>query len=72
MHSNKSPGNDGLSREFCLAFLQTLGSDIIECLNNSFQEGEMSSSQKQAVIILIEEKGSGQKLYQRLETNFLA
>ena len=56
MHSNKPPGNDGLSKEFCLAFFQTLGSDLIECLNNSFQEGEMSSSQKQAVITLIEKK----------------
>ena len=53
-HSNKSPCNDGLSKEFYLAFFQTLGSDLIQCLNYSFQEGEMSSSQKQAVITLIE------------------
>ena len=29
---------------------------LIQCLNYSFQEGEMSSSQKQAVITLIEKK----------------
>ena len=58
MHSNKSQGNDGLSKEFCLVFFQTLGSDLIQCLNYSFHEGEMSSSQKQAVITLIEKKRS--------------
>ena len=56
IHSNKSSGNDGLSNEFYLAFFQTLGSDLIHCLNYSFQEGDMSSSQKQAVITLIEKK----------------
>ena len=56
LHSNKSPGSDGLSKEFYLAFFQTLGSDLIQCLNYRFQEGEMSSSQKQAVITLIEKK----------------
>ena len=56
MHSNKSPGNDGLSKEFYLAFFQTLGSDLMQCLNYSFQEGEKSFSQKQAVMTLIEKK----------------
>ena len=56
MHSNTSPGNDGYSKVFYLAFFQTLGSDIIQCLNYSFQEGEMSSSQKQALITLLEKK----------------
>ena len=59
MHSNKSPGNDGLSKEFYLAFFQTLGSDLLQCLNYSFQEGEMSSSQKQAVVTLIEIRTKG-------------
>ena len=56
MYLDKSPGNDDLSKEFYLPFCQNLGSDLIQCLNYSFQEGEMSSSQKQAVITLIEKK----------------
>ena len=43
---------------------------ILQALNMSFREGQLSSSQKQAVIVLIEKKGQGQKISRKLEANF--
>ena len=50
---NKAPGNDGIPIEF----YKTFWSPFIRCANECFEKGEMSSSQKQAVITLIEKKG---------------
>ena len=47
---NKSPENDGLTAEFCLAFWPLLGKLIVDSLNCAFEHGELSNSQKQAVI----------------------
>ena len=54
--SNKSPGNDGLTAEFYKAFWESLGELLVDSLNCSFDKGELSSSQKQAIITLIEKK----------------
>ena len=55
--TNKSPGNaDGLTVEFYTAFWESLGELLVDSLNYSFDHGELSSSQKQAVITLIEKK----------------
>ena len=53
---NKSPENDGLTAEFYLAFWPLLGKLIFDCLNYAFEYGELSNSQKQAVITLVEKK----------------
>ena len=50
---NKVPGNDGLPVEFYKTFWVAVGNLLVECFNESFEKGEMSSSQKQAVITLI-------------------
>ena len=54
MPSNKSRGYDGLSKEFYLCFFDTIGSILMESLNHAFDKGELSSSQRQAVITLTE------------------
>ena len=54
MPSNKSPGNDGLTKEFYLCFFDTICSILMESLNYAFEKGELSCSQKEAVITLIE------------------
>ncbi|KAL9982944.1 hypothetical protein ACROYT_G005059 [Oculina patagonica] len=54
--SNKSPGNDGLTVEFYRAFWYTLGNLMVDSLNYSYDYGELSNSQKQAIITLIEKK----------------
>ena len=51
---NKSPGNDGLTVEF--AFWPVFGSLLVESLNYAFEYGELSNSQKHAVITLVEKK----------------
>ena len=56
MGNNKSPGNDGLCKEFCVCFFNEVHSYLLQVLNMSFREGQLSSSQRQAVIVLTEKK----------------
>ena len=59
---NKTPGNDGLAIKFYVAFWPLIGKHLVECVNYSFKFGELSNSQKQAIITLIEKKGKDQRL----------
>ena len=54
---NKAPGHDGLPIEFYSKFWEIMREPFINCVNEIFISGEMSRSQKQAVITLIEKKG---------------
>ena len=54
---NKAPGNDGIPIEFYKTFWSLISEPFIRCANECFEKGEMSSSQKQAIITLIEKKG---------------
>ena len=56
MGNNKSPGNDGLSKEFYVCFFQEIHSYLLDALNLSFTHGQLSNSQCQAMITLIEKK----------------
>ena len=47
--NNKTPGNDGFTVEFYLAFWSIIGKYLIDCFNYAYGHGEPSSSQKQAV-----------------------
>ena len=58
---NKSPGNDGLTVEFYLAFWPVFGSLLVQSLNYAFEYGELSNSQKQAVITLVEKRGKDKR-----------
>ena len=62
MKNGKSPGNDGLTKEFYVCFFDDVASLLIKSLNFSFTVGELSTSQKQAVITLIEKKGRDRRL----------
>ena len=64
MNNNKSPGNDGLSKEFYICFFEKLADLLIQALNQSFVDGEMSNSQRQAVITLIKKKGKDKRYIQ--------
>ena len=55
--NNKSPGNDGIPIEFYRRFWPLISEPFIHCTNECFEKGEISRSQKQAVITLIEKKG---------------
>ena len=41
MNNNKSPGNDGLSKEFYICFFEKLLDPLIQALNQSFVDCEM-------------------------------
>ena len=56
MKNGKTPGNDGLTKEFYLVFFGELGRLMVTTFNYSFSNGELSTSQKQAVITLIQKK----------------
>ena len=55
-NNKKSQGNDGLSKEFYICFFEKLANPLIQALNQSPVDGEMSNCQRQAVITLIEKK----------------
>ena len=59
---NISPGNDGLTVEFYIAFWPLIATLLVDSLNYAFEYGELSNSQKQAIITLIEKKGKDKRL----------
>ena len=56
MKNGKSPGNDGLTKEFYACFFDEINQFLIEVLNESFNTGQLSTSQRRAVITLVERK----------------
>ena len=62
MSNNKSPGNDGLTKEFYETFWKDLKKPLCASITKAFHQGELSHSQKQAVIKLLEKKRQRQKI----------
>ena len=56
MKDRISPGSDGLTKELYVAFFGELGPTMLKAFNLSFEKDELSTSQKQAVITLIQQK----------------
>ena len=57
----KSPGEDGLTAEFYKTFWNSVGHLLVDLLNYSYDHGELSNTQKQAIIKLIEKKGKDKR-----------
>ena len=53
MKNNKSPGSDGFTVEFFKVFWKQLGEFVVRSLNDGFNKGELSSTQKEGIIICI-------------------
>ena len=66
----KTPGNDGLTVEFYLVFWPIVGKHLIDCFNYAHDHGELSNSQKQAVITLLEKKGKDRRLIKKTGVQF--
>ena len=62
MKNGKTPGNDGLTKEFYVCFFGELGMLLFKSLNYSNLVGELSTSPKQSVVTLIEKKGKNKRL----------
>ena len=62
MDTGKSPGIDGLTAEFYIAFWAVLGNDLVEVLNHGFQHGQLSISQRRGLLSLIFKKGEKRDL----------
>ena len=56
MKNDKSPGNDGLTKEFYVTFWDYIKATFISSFKQAKERKELSISQKQAIIRLIEKK----------------
>ena len=56
MENHKTPGNDGLSKECSEVLWYDIKIPLLTSINDAFIKEELSTSQKQAVIKLIEKK----------------
>ena len=56
MKNDKHPESDGLTKEFYVCFFNEVSNILITALNHSFTAGMLSTSQRQALITLIEKK----------------
>lgn len=59
--NNKSPGNDGITAEFYQKCWALLGPMMVDSFNVSYTNGELTNSQRQAVITLLD-KGKDRSL----------
>ena len=57
----KSPGNDGLGFEFFVVFWGNISDPLFESYLDGFKNGILSTSQRQAVIKLLEKKGKDKR-----------
>ena len=62
MKNYKSPGNGGITKEFYEFVWDDIKNSLSGSIKKSFISGELSNSQKQAVIILIEKKERDKRL----------
>ena len=62
MKNDKSPGIDGITKEFYEFFWDDIKNLLSDSVKKSFMSRELSSSQKQAAIKLIEQKDRDKRL----------
>ena len=62
MPNEKSPGNDGLTKEFYETFWDDIKRPLTLSFRQALKKGELSTSQKLAVIKLIEKKGKDKRM----------
>ena len=62
MQNGKSPGNDGLPKEFYVCFFAELKDLLVKTLNYSYKCSALTTSQKQTITTLIEKKDRDKRL----------
>ena len=71
MEINKSPGNDGLTKEFYEAFWDHVKVPLLLSFKMAFLKKELSTFQKQAVIKLIEKKNRDKRFIKNWRPMYL-
>ena len=61
MNNGKSPRNDGLTKEFYMCFFNEICNQLIAALKESFTVVQISTSQRQVTITLIEKKSKDKR-----------
>ena len=56
MPKGKTPESDGFPMEFYHTLWQTLGADLVRVLNAAFEAGQLSTSQRLGLIIVLYKK----------------
>ena len=59
---NKTPGNDGMPIEFYLTFLTEINPILLDSFSYSVEHGSLTTSQRQAIISLLDKKGKDRLL----------
>ena len=60
--NNKSPGNDGVSKEFYECFWNEMKKPFLASIHKAFLNQELNSFQKQAVIKMLGKKDKDRRL----------
>ena len=68
---NKTPGSDGLTAEFYLCFWEYVATPLKDCLNDAYQCGEMSISQRRGVISLMPTEEQRHASLKKLVSDYL-
>ena len=71
MESNKSPLNDGQTREFCITIWNEVKIPLLLTIKKAYLVKQLSALQKQAVIKLIEKKRHDKRYLQNWRSIFL-
>ena len=59
--NGRSPGNDGLPREFYIFFWRNISEPLFNSLIEAKEKGSLATSQRQAVVKLLEKKGKDKR-----------
>ena len=71
MRSDKSPGNDGSTEEFYETFWTELKEIFVDSVSEAKEKGILSTSQRQAIIKLIEKRDKDKRFIQNWRPVFL-
>ena len=71
MENDKTPGNDGLSKEFYEVFWDDVKFPLLSSINDAFIKEQLSTSQKQTVIKSIEKKDRHKRFIKNWRPIFL-
>ena len=69
--NGKTPGNDGITIEFYKKLWDILADQLVDVFNYSFQLEEMSASQRQVIITLVDKKGKDRSYLENWRPTYL-